>query len=274
MHPMKAHRVLIPAALCLVAGAIYLASDRKSEPSGTPSSAPDQRQPAESEPAGQRPLARPTTGARAGGSDRALATKPSPEGSDGDATAPLSSADLPVEGSAAGSETPPLPQNPGATVSREGAPSIGSVKVLGHPGCQTNTQGWFLSVGRPDQYEFSVSEDGETVEVTPNVPTPDGNFEFVHCADPGELIGKRVRFTAQIRAENVTGVAQLRLRSEDQHRNVIGRVETQAGGTHAMQEYAAEIDVTREASIFSYGVTFKSPGRLWISHPTVTTLSP
>jgi hypothetical protein len=143
------------------------------------------------------------------------------------------------------------------------------VKVLGHRGCDTNTQGWFLSVGTPEQYDFTVSEDGETLAVEPNIPNPTGNFEFIHCSDIGLLTDKTVRFSAKIKAERVSQTAQLRLRGEDLHREKILYKDIKVGGTHDWKDFTLEADVGRDVTLFSYGLTFRSPGKLWISHPTI-----
>lgn len=163
----------------------------------------------------------------------------------------------------------PSPSLAGIKVADDGGPSIGTIKVLGHRGCDTNTQGWFLSVGNPEQYDFTVSDDGETVVVSPNVPQPTGNFEFVHCVDMGQVMEKKVRMTAQIKAEGVTQTANLRLRGEDLHRKKIVGGETLVGGTHDWKEYSVDGTIGRDVALFSYGLTFKSVGKLWISHPTL-----
>jgi len=149
----------------------------------------------------------------------------------------------------------------------DSGPSIGSVKVLGHRGCDTNTQGWFLSVGRPDQYRFSISEDGETLEVEPIANPLEGGFEFVHCADPGEFNGKRVRFSALVKASQVTGEARLRLRGENIQKKMIIYEKTQLFGDYDWKEVSVEAEVDDETALFSYGLTFRSPGKLWLSLP-------
>jgi hypothetical protein len=147
------------------------------------------------------------------------------------------------------------------------APSIGEIKVLGHRGCDANTQGWFLSVGTPEQYNFTVSDDGETVEVEPNTPNLTGNFEFIHCADQREFIGKQVQLTVAIKAQGVTGTAQLRLRGENPQREAILNQETKVGGTYDWQDFSVQTLVGSDVTLFSYGLTFRSAGKLWFSHP-------
>jgi hypothetical protein len=154
----------------------------------------------------------------------------------------------------------------------ENAPSIGTIKVLGHRGCDTNTQGWFLSVGTPEQYNFTVSEDGETVEVEPNTPNLTGNFEFIHCADQRQFIGKRVRLTVAITAQGVTDTAQLRLRGENPQREAILNEETKVGGTYDWKDFSVETEVGPEVTLFSYGLTFRSAGKLRFSHPVFSVI--
>jgi hypothetical protein len=150
----------------------------------------------------------------------------------------------------------------------ESGPSIGTVRVLGHRGCDQNTQGWYLGVGKPEQYDYIVSEDGESLEVKANVPTLGGAFEFVRCADAGAISGKRVRFTAKIKAEGVSQIAQIRLRGENTKRERIVYQDTQVIGTYDWKDFSVEADVAPDVTIFNYGLTFRSSGKLWISHPT------
>ncbi|MGZ3698032.1 MAG: hypothetical protein ACXWP5_07855, partial [Bdellovibrionota bacterium] len=128
--------------------------------------------------------------------------------------------------------------------------------------------GWVLSVGPPEQYDFTVAEDGESLVVEPNVPNPSGQFEFIHCADPGQFVGKRVRFTARMKAQDIPRVAQIRLRGEDFRRQKILSEVVKANGTYDWKDFSVEAEVGAEVALFSYGVTFNSTGKLWISHPT------
>lgn len=155
---------------------------------------------------------------------------------------------------------------PSRAVSDPG-PSIGTVRVLGHRGCDVNTVGWFLSVGTPEQYDFKVSDDGESLEVTPDVSKPTGGFEFVHCADASQLVGHRVRFSAQVRAQAAVDIAQLRLRGENVRREKILYDDIKVGGTHGWKDYFLESEVGPDVTLFSYGLTFNGMGKLWLSHP-------
>ncbi len=147
-------------------------------------------------------------------------------------------------------------------------PSIGTVRILGHHGCDLNTQGWFLSSGTPEQYDFSVSRDGETLVVKSKLPKPTGNFEFVHCADPGPLLGKKVRLSVEVRAQNVNQTAQLRLRGEDLKWKKVFTREEPVTGTYDWKMASVEAEVGREVTLFSYGLTLRSAGKLWFRRPT------
>jgi hypothetical protein len=143
--------------------------------------------------------------------------------------------------------------------------------VLGHRGCDAGTPGWFLSAGRPDQYEFVVSDDGESLSVEPRADPLEGNFEFVHCADPSALAGKRVRFTTRLKAEKVEGgVARLRFYGEDRSRERVLFSEKKVTGTYDWTDFELETEVPDGLGLFSYGITFKSQGKLWISNPTLS----
>lgn len=173
--------------------------------------------------------------------------------------------------SGAGSLASPT-ESPFTRVIEDGGPSIGTIRVLGHHGCDLNTQGWFLSVGNPEQYDFTISNDGETVVVEPNTSPPTGNFEFNHCVDPGQVVGKRVRFTVWIKAEGVTAegkgqIARARVLGFDDRWQQHVFEGTDIKGTYDWKEFSIEADVGPEVTLFAYGVSFRSPGKLWIGHP-------
>lgn len=147
---------------------------------------------------------------------------------------------------------------------------FGTVKVLGSRGCTKNTQGWFLSVGTPEDYDFTVSEDGELLTVTPNREPPRGQFELVHCVEDHEtrsFVGKTVRLSAQVKAEGVQGTSRLRLRGEDLHYEQNLYEATDARGTFDWTELSVETGIEPEVEHLSYGFTFKSMGTLRIRNP-------
>jgi hypothetical protein len=165
-----------------------------------------------------------------------------------------------------------LATKPLAQILSDSGPSIGSIKILGHRGCDLNTPGWFLSVGTPEQYDFTTSDDGETVFVEPNTSPPTGNFEFNHCADPRDIVGKRVRFTVWVKADGVPpqGTGQFAyarlLGFDDQWQRKLFQ-DTDIEGTYDWKQISIEAEIDPGLAIFAYGISFRSPGKLWISHP-------
>ena len=108
--------------------------------------------------------------------------------------------------------------------------------------------------------------------VEPNTQNLTGNFEFIHCADPGEFTGQRVRLSARVKAQGVKQTAHLRLRGEDLDRKRNLLTEFPVTGTYDWKDVSVEALVGPEVMIFSYGFTFKSSGKLWIAHPKFTVL--
>jgi hypothetical protein len=146
-------------------------------------------------------------------------------------------------------------------------PTIGTVKVLGHRGCDTNTQGWYLGKGKPDEYDYTESDDGETLVVQPNVQNLTGAFEFVHCVDANQIAGKHIQFRVRLKAQDVKDVAQLRFWGENPSRERILFKSEKVTGTYDWKDFAIEADVPSEVTLFNYGITFKNSGKLWVSHP-------
>jgi len=106
------------------------------------------------------------------------------------------------------------------------------VRVLSHSGCPLNTQDWFLSVGNPEQYDFLISEDWETLVVEPNTPRLTSNFEFIHCAEGADVRGKHVKCSAKINTQDVFQIAQLHLRGENSQQEKVFSKETKIQGTY------------------------------------------
>jgi hypothetical protein len=146
-------------------------------------------------------------------------------------------------------------------------PSIGAVKVIGHRGCDTNTQGWYLGKGKPEEYDYTESEDGETLVVQRNVQNLTGAFEFVHCVDANQIAGKHIQFRVKLKAQDVKDVAQLRLWGENASRERILFKSEKVIGTYDWKDFAIEADIPSEVTLFNYGITFKNSGKLWVSRP-------
>jgi hypothetical protein len=70
----------------------------------------------------------------------------------------------------------------------------------------------------------------------------------------------------------VTDTAQLRLRGENPQREAILNQETKVGGTYDWQDFSVETEVGPDVTLFSYGLTFRSAGKLWFSHPVFSVI--
>jgi hypothetical protein len=152
-------------------------------------------------------------------------------------------------------------------------PSIGAVKVLGHRGCDTNTMGWYLGKGKPEEYDYTESDDGETLVVQPNMQNLTGAFEFVHCVDSNLIAGKHIQFQVRLKAQDVKDTAQLRFWGENPSRERILFKSEEVTGTYDWREFTIDADVDPAVTLFNYGITFRSSGKLWVSHP-VLSISP
>jgi hypothetical protein len=146
-------------------------------------------------------------------------------------------------------------------------------------GCGPHQTGWFISGSAPQDYRIGVDpglsgaqDEVAFIQALSSNPRP--HAELDRCAEIARFTGKRVRFTAEIRAENVRDYANVHIRGENLGHERLGDPRSSFKGTFDWTPYSVEMDVTPEMTELSYGITFESAGKAWIRRPAFQVLGP
>src|SRR5262245_48709016 len=138
-------------------------------------------------------------------------------------------------------------------------------------------EGWFLSGNRPQEYECSrdmksgyQNMPSAYLRSKPGIKTT-GFGTLMQKFDASAYCGKRVRFDAYIRSEDVTEWAGLWMRVDNSNvaKNVtlaFDNMQQRAiRGTTDWQNYAVVLDVPDQATGIFLGVLLTGPGAVWMS---------
>jgi hypothetical protein len=131
--------------------------------------------------------------------------------------------------------------------------------------------GWHLAGDHPENYRTGADANG--VAFLFSTPGSSGaGFGTLMKSVPGdEYRGKRVRFSALVRSDDVAEWAGLWMRV-DEGANVVAFDNMQSRpikGTTPWHTYQVVLDVPPEATRIAFGELVVSSGRLWMSHASV-----
>jgi hypothetical protein len=134
-----------------------------------------------------------------------------------------------------------------------------------------NPAGWIMAGSHPASYEMGVVPNGgqnrgpagylKSREAVSGFGTMMQQF----AAD--EYQGKRVRFSATVRTENVTGWAGLWMRTDSAERSSLtfdNMQDRPIKGTTGWTRNAVVLDVPANASIIAFGVLVSGEGAAWL----------
>lgn len=134
--------------------------------------------------------------------------------------------------------------------------------------------GWFVTESVPQLYEASADPDppceGKRGASLRSVQTtPSGYGTFMQAFDAESFRGKRLRFSAMVRTEDVQGWAGLFMRVEGadpQEPLAFDNMQSRAlKGTTACARYDVVLEVPREAQAVMAGLMLSGTGKAWIS---------
>jgi hypothetical protein len=138
----------------------------------------------------------------------------------------------------------------------------------------TVPKGWILAGTSPQDYSVTLDNaqfhsGASSALLASQTPTPNGFGTLMQTIVADSYRGKRVRFTAYVRSEEVESWAGLWCRVDGAgsppamlafdnmyDRSIKGNTEWQA--------YGVVLDVAQEASAIAYGVLLAGPGKIWI----------
>lgn len=140
----------------------------------------------------------------------------------------------------------------------------------------------FIMVGKPNDYQNGVGRpDPETthngapsIYIRSRIALPEEEGTFIQTIDADPYRGKRIRFHAFVKSENVSTWAGLWMRiifdpstgSAIETDNMENRP---IRGTTDWNEYAVVLNVAPMAARVAYGITLHGAGNIWLSEAKV-----
>lgn len=128
--------------------------------------------------------------------------------------------------------------------------------------------GWLLAGDHPQNYRVGSDGDGTAYLASKTDLTGEGFGTLMQAIQAKEYAGKRVRFSALVRSENVTGWAGLWMRV-DQGSKAVAFDNMQSRpikGTSGWTKYEVVLNVPVDATGISFGALMDSNGEIWLSH--------
>ena len=134
--------------------------------------------------------------------------------------------------------------------------------------------GWHLAGTQPQSYRSGSDGNGTAFLASKADATGAGFGTLMRSIKADEYVGKRVRFSAAVRSEEVTGWAGLWMRVDEGTLMVAfdNMHSRPIKGTTGWNTYEVVLDVPPGATTISYGTLLGSHGSVWIEHATVATV--
>lgn len=145
-------------------------------------------------------------------------------------------------------------------------------------------RGWHLAGSRPSHYQASLPGaalgQSSTLRLSAReAPTPPEGFGTVMQTFRADSYrGRRLRFSAAVRGDDVTDWAGLWMRVDGAER---GRPlgfdnmhERPVRGTGSWERHAVVLDVPTEAVRVAIGILLNGPGAVWLTDPRVEVVGP
>lgn len=133
-------------------------------------------------------------------------------------------------------------------------------------------KGWFLTGSSPADYETGVDSqviynDHGSAFLKSIKASPQGFGTLMQEIGPSLYQGKRIRFSAHVKSENVQGWAGLWLRIDKGSVPVgFDNMEKRAiKGTTGWQRYEVVLDVPNEATGIAFGALLTGAGSVWLN---------
>jgi hypothetical protein len=150
--------------------------------------------------------------------------------------------------------------------------------------CAAVPRGWYLAGSKPQAYQSGVNDaqyNGHRVAFLKSVvPTPDGFGTLMQDFRADDYAGKRVRFSAMLKADNVTNWAGLWMRI-DKANGASSAPKTLAfdnmqdrpvKGTEDWKSYQVVLDVPNDATGVFFGVLLTGPGDVMMTDVKIETV--
>ncbi len=134
-------------------------------------------------------------------------------------------------------------------------------------------EGWFVTESAPQLYEAGLDTQGacegnRSAFLRSLQPTPTGYGTFMQAFGAGAFRGKRLRFSAMLRTEDVQGWAGLWMRVEGEDPKeplAFDNMQSRAlVGTTGCKRHEVVLDVPQEAKAIMAGLMLSGTGKAWV----------
>lgn len=133
--------------------------------------------------------------------------------------------------------------------------------------------GWIKAGSHPGDYDMGVDRavmlgNHPSGFIKSNKPDSQGFGTYMQMFDAGDYRGKRVRFSALVRTENVENGSALWMRVDGESRSGIAfdnMQKRQIKGTQNWARYSVVLDVDPKARAIAFGVMLHGKGAVWIN---------
>ncbi|MCY1043837.1 AraC family transcriptional regulator [Corallococcus sp. bb12-1] len=176
--------------------------------------------------------------------------------------------------SLASAQTPPSPAPPSATPpATPASPSKGLPATTPSATQSKLPQGWYVTESAPQHYEAGVDasapcEGSRSAFLRSRTQATDSFGTFMQAFSAKDFQGKRLRFTAAVRHQDVKGWAGLWMRVEGvdpKQPLAFDNMQSRAlVGTHGCKRYDVVLDVPREATTIMAGLIMSGAGQAWL----------
>jgi hypothetical protein len=126
--------------------------------------------------------------------------------------------------------------------------------------------GWHLAGTHPENYRTGADANGTAFLASKAEGTGAGFGTLMQAVQADEYAGKRVRFRATVRSEDVTGWAGLWMRVDQGSKMVaFDNMQTRPiKGSTGWSTYEVVLNVPADATSISFGVLLDSNGGIWL----------
>jgi hypothetical protein len=132
--------------------------------------------------------------------------------------------------------------------------------------------GWYMAGSKPAEYEAGVDASAvynnhSSAYLKSKNPAVDGFGTLMQDFSADKYAGKRIRLSANVKAEGVRSWAGLWMRVDKQSTSVAfdNMQDRPITGTTGWQNYAVVLDVPQDATGIFFGVLLTGPGAVWLN---------
>jgi hypothetical protein len=136
--------------------------------------------------------------------------------------------------------------------------------------------GWYVAGSKPAEYDAGVDANAlysshSSAYLKSRNPGVDGFGTLMQDFTANKYAGKRIRFSANVKAEGVRSWAGLWMRVDRQSTTVAfdNMQDRPIRGTKGWQNYAVVLNVPQDATRIFFGILLNGPGAVWLNNVKV-----